>query len=277
MYKLVFIYWGQGFENAPDVVSCCIRSWEIYNPDWKIQKLDDTNIRDYIDVREYIPDIEEKNMTRTSYSDILRLLLLNKYGGCWCDATLLCNMPLDNWLPKCIKSNFFVFSHPCKTKLISSWFIYSIPNGYVIGEWTSKMLEYWSGRSSAQSYFWVHKLFKDLWRNDNAMKKIWMNRHYISAKGPHLLQERGLLNKIDKRIINIIYMRVHPVYKLTYKLYGGIEDNCILNYLKQNIDLIAQKYKLISDTKNEVVCLAKPKINRRRMKQIKEANSTFRK
>ena len=42
-------------------------------------------------------------------SDLLRLYLLNKYGGVWVDSTNLCRRPLDDWLPSAARQGFFAF------------------------------------------------------------------------------------------------------------------------------------------------------------------------
>ena len=112
MVKIIFIYWAQKFINAPTVVKKCLLSWKLKNPTWKIIELDDDNLNEYINIEEEIPNIQKKNITRTSYSDIIRIFLLAKYGGCWCDATTFCNQSLDNWLNKNTSTSFFGFDKP---------------------------------------------------------------------------------------------------------------------------------------------------------------------
>jgi len=40
----------------------------------------------------------------------VRILLLHEFGGIWVDATLLCNRPLDEWLPSTMTEGFFAFA-----------------------------------------------------------------------------------------------------------------------------------------------------------------------
>lgn len=107
MIKVIYIYWAQKFINAPDVVKKCLSSWKLHNSDWKIIELDDDNLYEYINIDMLIPEINKKEITKTSYSDIVRLFLLEKYGGCWCDATTFCNKSLDSWLNACVNDGFF--------------------------------------------------------------------------------------------------------------------------------------------------------------------------
>ena len=134
MKKVLFIYWAQKFINAPIVVKKCLLSWKLKNPTWKIIELDDDNLSEYIDIVKEIPNIQNKNITKTSYSDIVRIFLLAKYGGCWCDATAFCNQSLDDWLNKNISTNFFGFELK-SDRMLSSWFLYSEENNYIIQKW----------------------------------------------------------------------------------------------------------------------------------------------
>jgi hypothetical protein len=72
MKKVIYIYWAQQFINAPTIVNKCLLSWKLKNPTWKIIELDDHNLSEYINIEEEIPNIQKKNITKTSYSDIIR-------------------------------------------------------------------------------------------------------------------------------------------------------------------------------------------------------------
>ena len=118
MIKKIFIYWAQGFCNAPVVVKRCLLSWKFKNPDWDIIELDDSNLHEYIDIKKEIPDIDEikKKIKKCHYADISRIFLLEKYGGCWCDSTTFCIKPLDKWLHKFIINDFFASKNLNKIK-----------------------------------------------------------------------------------------------------------------------------------------------------------------
>lgn len=105
MIKNIFICWFQGVDNAPDIVKNCIASWKYYNNDWNIILLDNTNIIHYVNLNNYV-NTQDKNINPTALSDIIRIILLKKYGGLWVDATTFCNKPLNEWLPDVIKEGF---------------------------------------------------------------------------------------------------------------------------------------------------------------------------
>src|SRR5262249_40060710 len=98
MNKVIWTCWLQGRENAPPTVEKCLASWERKNPGWTFRCLDATSIERYVALKHHI-DLDRQTITAASLSDILRMLLLREFGGVWVDATLLCAMPLDEWLP----------------------------------------------------------------------------------------------------------------------------------------------------------------------------------
>ena len=79
----------QGIGCAPDNVKACIGSIKENCKDYDVVILDKDNISNY-----YIPSlsIQQKlndgRMSLTHFSDILRMNLLNFYGGRWIDATI---------------------------------------------------------------------------------------------------------------------------------------------------------------------------------------------
>jgi hypothetical protein len=236
MIKKIFIYWGQKFNNAPKVVTKCLLSWKIRNPTWEIIEIDDGNLNEYINLEEII-NIKNKKITNSAYSDIIRIFLLDKFGGCWCDATTFCNQPLDSWLYENIQTGFFAFDKPGEDRLLSSWFLYSEKNNYIISKWKEATINYWNNHNEIHTYFWFHYLFGDLYKNDKEIQKLWYLTSKISADYPHFLQNNNLLDIPSDTVITHINKK-SLLYKLTYKLdMNEYNDKCILEYLYNTIQL----------------------------------------
>ena len=235
MIRKIFIYWGQKIINSPDVIKKCLLSWKLKNPTWEIIELDDDNLIEYIDIEKEIPDIHKKNITKTSYSDIIRIFLLAKYGGCWCDATLFCNQSLDTWLEPHLTSGFFGFNKPpprTPYRRLSSWFLYSEENNYIIQIWKKETILYWKIHNKMDNYYWFHNLFDGLYKSDNKFKELWDLTPKISADGPHFILSTGLLNRLSDKVKNHVDEVKTPVYKLTYKYnVKKYNENCNLSYL----------------------------------------------
>jgi hypothetical protein len=226
MIKQLYIYWDTGFLNAPEIVKKCLLSWKIKNPTWKIIELDDTNLKDYVNIYEVVPDFNKNMISKTGFSDILRIFLLKKYGGLWCDATTFCIDPIDEWLYNHIESGFFAYSfnEPCD-RLLSSWFLYADYDNYIINNWYKKVIELIinninvdpEDNSFTKKYFWFHYLFGDLYKSDDMFKKIWDETNKLSEKLPHFLQNVGLLKRLNTLSQSHIDNKMSHLYKLTYK------------------------------------------------------------
>lgn len=241
MNKTIFIYWGQKFINAPIIVKKCIQSCKLKNPTWEIIELDDDNLIEYINIKKEIPNIYKKTITYTSYSDIIRIFILAKYGGCWYDATIFCNQSLDNWINKYISNGFFAFNKPEKDRLISTWFLYAEKNNYIIKKWKDETISYWKNNDQMHNYFWFHYLFNDLYDLDYKFKELWDSSPKISADGPHYILYNGIIDKLSDNVKNHIDNIKTPLYKLTYKCemrnydVEKCNDNSNLNYLLNTI------------------------------------------
>lgn len=91
----IWVFWYQGFDNAPELVKNCLRSLKTHAGKHPVIELSKNNYSDYVDIPQYIIDkFTRGEITITHFSDILRISLLAQYGGCWSDATLYYN----NWL-----------------------------------------------------------------------------------------------------------------------------------------------------------------------------------
>jgi hypothetical protein len=212
MNKVIWICWFQGWKKAPYLVRKCIISWEKRNTGWQICRLDKHNLHHYID----IPDLSTKEISHAAFSDIVRILLLKRYGGVWVDATLYCNKPLDDWLLTNLDQGFFAFANPGPGRPIASWFIASHKNNYIVERWHNKTLCYWLQRNSTSDYFWFHHLFKDLLSNDKIFRNAFAKVPKISADGPHAIQRVGIF-ETDKQIINNQIDWQTMVFKLTHR------------------------------------------------------------
>jgi hypothetical protein len=232
MIKNIFIYWAQGFSNAPFVVKMCLFSWKIKNPRWTLYELDDSNLSHFIN----IDDFDEIQISKTGYSDIVRIHLLERYGGCWCDATTFCNVPLDDWLPNVTSSGFFAFARSQPNILLSSWFLYCDLNNHIPKAWKNEVIWYWQNPKKI-NYFWFHRRFTVLYMKDSIFKQIWDSTPKISATPSHFLQEMGLTNNVTNKIIEHIQNKKTPVYKLSYKYDNNeLNNNSNLSYLFQLLE-----------------------------------------
>jgi hypothetical protein len=174
--KTIWLLWLQGWGNIPDVVKFNMASWKKHNKDWNIELVSESNLSKYIILPEYILE-KRRNKKIKAYSDIIRLSLLNKYGGIWVDATVLCIQPLDKWIYEVIKPNGFwmyssTFATEGKSRGPCIWFIVSLRKNYIISKWYKEILNYWKYNDDSE-YFLTDKLFVQLLETDDKILKEW--------------------------------------------------------------------------------------------------------
>ncbi len=230
MNRIIWTCWFQGREAAPPLVKKCLASWERKNPTWAFRCLDATSIERYVPLGNYV-DLDRQALTAASLSDIVRVLLLHEFGGVWVDATVFCNRPLDEWLPSVNRDGFFAFASPAPDRPLSSWFLSSASDSYLISSWARRTIDYWSDRPASDDYFWFHNLFRDVCESDPQAAEEWSRVPKVSAHGPHALQAAGRMFRPAEEVFDLIDWAT-PVFKLTHRLpEDGWKAGSLLDYL----------------------------------------------
>ncbi len=184
MDKNIFLLWLQGWDNIEYLQKQVAESWEINNPEWEIHYIDINNIKNYVDDIDYLFD-KNKQITFQAASDIIRLSLLNKYGGVWADATMLCMQPLDNWVFDAVEPGGIWMYHGLGGGLPkeigpASWFIISKKEDYIISKWKEACDYYWyNNNNNNNNNILIDSLFKRLLFDDEIFKRKWLNVPYI--------------------------------------------------------------------------------------------------
>lgn len=107
----VWMCWfqGEGDASIPALNQECMSRWRKLNTDANINILDIRTIKNY--VPEFF-DIVNQSPHRTwqAKSDLLRVLLLSKYGGTWVDASVLPMQALNSFYDKIVNdTGFFAY------------------------------------------------------------------------------------------------------------------------------------------------------------------------
>ena len=119
--KRIWMYWHQGWDSAPELVKFCMLTWIYHNDDWSVELLSQYNLNDFITLPNYCAD---HDVALPALSDIIRIYLLEKYGGVWADATTWCSRPLSDWVNVAVTpSGFFAYDKPAPDRPIASWFL----------------------------------------------------------------------------------------------------------------------------------------------------------
>ena len=95
----IWICWWQGMDQAPELVKVCVDSIKKNAGDHRVIILTEDNYKQYVNIPEWLEEKKNKGViSRTHFSDVLRLTLLSHYGGLWLDSTFFCTQPvLDDY------------------------------------------------------------------------------------------------------------------------------------------------------------------------------------
>ncbi len=254
--KIIWIYWQQGWDDAPNLVKQCKDSWVKLNPDYEIHVLDQNSLFNYVDFPAGI-DLQRKDLDIQKVSALIRSALLAEHGGAWVDATVVCTRPLSGWLKEYYDSQFFAFRVPGPDRLISNWFIAAETESIILQRFHKKFMDYyannyfsnqrtvlgnkllayfnprwtsdfrvtpkwdtWFARKILRVYprFMHHYIFNKLILTDPECAKLWNLVKPFSAAPPHRIQNFEMsLNGIEKAKEEIDSGLV-PMYKLNWRV-----------------------------------------------------------
>ncbi|MBP5651083.1 MAG: glycosyl transferase [Clostridia bacterium] len=92
--KIIHYIWlGKG--ETPKVFDKCLASWKKYCPDWEIKRWDESNLN--IDLCPYVREAYDARKFAFA-SDVLRLDVLNRFGGVYLDIDVELLKPIDEFL-----------------------------------------------------------------------------------------------------------------------------------------------------------------------------------
>lgn len=228
--KIIWQYWAQGYDDGvPETVRKCLDSVDRFADGYRVIRLSDYNIPDYIELPAYVMEKRDK-YSLAHFSDLLRLVLLSTYGGIWLDATVM----LSGVIPqRYIEPDFFMFQRDPKEVNRNYWentyayyfgwdkgfrvnvlnsIIFAKKDSVVINDLSALMLKWWKENDTLPDYFFFQILFDVLING----KLKGYNCPIVSDCLPHYLQQ-----SINDPIFNLMsredILATIPIHKLTYK------------------------------------------------------------
>ena len=215
----IWTAWLQGEENAPEVIRITLASMRENANGHPVIVISNENVEQYIDIPHAIKTKHESaTMGHAHYADVIRMMILAKYGGIWLDATMLLHEPIPEEAFRC--SFYSVgFKAISENKFISKnkWLVRVIGGnkGSVYLAAISGMLtNYWEEHNVAVDYFVFDYLIYLLYQNDHSFHLIIDNLHRME----HYTNElRKIINEpfSEKSLKELSIEK--QVYTLTYR------------------------------------------------------------
>jgi hypothetical protein len=183
---------GEGHKSMPKRNRLCVKKWRELNPDWEVNVLDRKKIKDY--VPEFFDIVRSAPPRRVqAKSDLLRILLLEKFGGVWVDVSVYPTCPLSSFYPSVVnETGFFAYRFTKKNrpshwgkKTTVSWFLCADwPNHYLISKWREAFV-YRFVTYKKWPYFTFHHTLTFLCKKDEKVRDIVNGMVQIDQRIPH--------------------------------------------------------------------------------------------
>jgi len=137
--KIIWIYWDPIKDSL--LVDICIKQIQILHPDYKVNIINENT------VSYFLKNLPERNndLPFANYSDIIRLALLEKYGGIWIDASILITKNLDWIIENEYKTDLIGFFADFITTnlnfpVLENWLLAASKNNSFIRDWYQEYL-----------------------------------------------------------------------------------------------------------------------------------------
>jgi hypothetical protein len=215
--RTIWIFWAQGWDQAPRVSKMCAESWRLYNPTWEVRTVSNKDLPKLLGNEYDAYQGRQDHLGMAHDADLLRLQLLSKFGGVWVDSTMLCRRPLDEWLPDQVApAGFFAFSPETpEVPVMNSFLAARVAHHPLVDRWLELLQAAWKRKDTG--YFTMqqlwHKIPEDL---SKGMPQI--SAEY-GVRGPHFFvhYQDTLLGECTEHNQKVIDEdRVTPMFKLTH-------------------------------------------------------------
>lgn len=236
---IIWQYWESKDGSNPPLVQACLNSVEKYRGEHKRIFLSPENLKEYIELPDYIYKMKESGrMCTAHFVDIVRTALLVKYGGVWIDSTIL----LTDSLPKYITDSELFFYRTdekgdldglCGTNYLISA---SKPSNKILLQVLSSMFAYWKENRFLVNYFsHMHIITLVCRKNPELLKQIPFFSFY-----PVQQLQWELLNPFDEKrweefkIMTTVHKLTHKSKVLTKKKDFSTEGTFFEYIIKEN-------------------------------------------
>lgn len=214
----IWVFWGQGIENAPEIVKACYRSIKQHASS-EVILLSEKNIAEYVVLPQ---DIVEKNksgfISNAALSDMIRFSLLEHFGGTWLDATVLLTGNIPEYITE---SDFFAFKYSFgkiyNPAQYSNWLLHCKPHHPVMVQTRNMTFAYWAKEKHVIEYLFTYIVF-NLALENNMEYMDWF---------PEVGEEncQALFNILGDRADERKWKHIKSmssIHKLTYKLTDDV-------------------------------------------------------
>lgn len=225
---IIWQYWEQGYENAPQIVKECIKSVQEHKNGCDYVFLDSNDLTNYIEIPQYLIEMKNKGVIKSAhFSDYIRTCLLEKYGGIWVDSTILFTENLPKYITE---TEFFVFQNDLKIDLDglnhANYLIAAKPHNKLMQKMKCFLELYWKENCFVWNYFFYLHALTMFTQMDKEIKKMFLKVPFASFIPVQRFQKE-LMNPYSEERFEQIKKNC-SIHKLSYKQH-------VLNKKQKNL------------------------------------------
>ncbi len=157
--RIIWTLWWQGEKNAPPLVKACINSMKRNANGANVIVITKDNYNNYVDIPDYIMTKREKDwISFAQFSDIIRFLLLEKYGGLWLDSTIYVAQKIPReYFERPFFSQHTHWAQTCfvQHNLYHGFSIGSYPHAKLVSYAKQMFLKYWETHDTLIDYLMI--------------------------------------------------------------------------------------------------------------------------
>lgn len=134
--KIIWTYWDS--ENLPEFIQKSIENWRKHCIGWDVRVVTPANLK------EFLPDVDFSKFRPGDFVqrkvDLIRLYLIEKYGGLWSDASIAIKRSYD-WIIDDAKGYEFIgyyregSTNKPEYPVLENWLFAAIPNCEFVKKW----------------------------------------------------------------------------------------------------------------------------------------------
>lgn len=216
----IWIYWNNP-DSMPLMVKSCVNRIKEMNNGHEVVILTDRNVGKYIDFDPVVwQKYKEGKITRTHFSDFIRVAVLYRYGGVYFDSTIYPTRPLDDKF-----FNLPFFSNHTERTPNDPQIAHSRWSSFMCGCRRGNLLmkaaletftEYWKRYNGLMDYVLIDYTYNLLYNHVPSIKQMIDNTPF---NNPHIWDQQACLDKpcTEERFAELMAEPLADVYKFSYK------------------------------------------------------------
>lgn len=214
----IWVCWWQGKKSMPEMVKKCFNSIIRYSNGHPVKLITFDNYKDYVQVDYRIVDkLKNGTFKLAHFADLVRLKLLERYGGLWLDSTILLTANINEDF---FQKFFSVKIRPVDNDSVSEyrWCSFVLGGGknirYIYSQLSCMLERYMLENDLFIDYLLIDYFLDILYRLDKSVKETIDTMPFTN---PNLHKLRLLFdNEFDETIWKTIVSNTN-IFKLTYK------------------------------------------------------------